>query len=84
MGRLTWRSRLFQGSAPFRPWRRHGIPLTQVGRSLTVTTGRQLRHGWPEGATDVVVMLDASARSGSSITTSPSTGVPILAPGTKS
>jgi precorrin-6A synthase len=38
---------------------RHGIPLTQVGRSLTVTTGRQLRHGWPEGATDVVVMLDA-------------------------
>ena len=39
---------------------RHGIPLTQVGRSLTVTTGRQLRHGWPEGATDVVVMLDAA------------------------
>jgi precorrin-6A synthase len=38
---------------------RHGIPLTQVGRSLTITTGRQLRNGWPEGATDVVVMLDA-------------------------
>jgi precorrin-6A synthase len=38
---------------------RHGIPLTQIGRALTVTTGRQLRHGWPEGATDVVVMLDA-------------------------
>jgi precorrin-6A synthase len=38
---------------------RHGIPLTGIGRSLTITTGRQLRHGWPAGATDVVVMLDA-------------------------
>ena len=38
---------------------RHAIPLTQVGRSLTITTGRQLRNGWPEAATDVVVMLDA-------------------------
>jgi precorrin-6A synthase len=27
---------------------------------LTVTTGRQLLKGWPEGATDVVVMLDAN------------------------
>jgi len=35
------------------------ISLTQIGRSLTVTTGRQLGNGWPEGATDVVVMLDA-------------------------
>ena len=39
---------------------RHAIPLTQVGRPLTVTTGRQLGSGWPEGATDVVVMLDAN------------------------
>jgi precorrin-6A synthase len=39
---------------------RHGISLTQIGRSLTVTTGRQLDQGWPEGATDVVVMLDAN------------------------
>ena len=38
---------------------RHGISLTQVGRSLTVTTGRRLAEGWPPGATDVVVMLDA-------------------------
>ena len=38
---------------------RHGIPLTQIGGSLTITTGRQLRNGWPEAATDVVVMLDA-------------------------
>jgi precorrin-6A synthase len=39
---------------------RHGISLTQIGRSLTVTTGRQLREGWPGGASDVVVMLDAN------------------------
>jgi len=39
---------------------RHGISLTQIGRSLTVTTGRQLGNGWPEGASDVVVMLDAN------------------------
>jgi precorrin-6A synthase len=38
---------------------RHRISLTQIGQSLTVTTGRQLSNGWPEGATDVVVMLDA-------------------------
>jgi precorrin-6A synthase len=38
---------------------RHKIPLTGIGRSLTITTGRQLRRGWPAGATDVVVMLDA-------------------------
>jgi precorrin-6A synthase len=38
---------------------RHRISLTQIGRSLTVTTGRQLGQGWPPGATDVVVMLDA-------------------------
>jgi precorrin-6A synthase len=39
---------------------RHGISLTQIGRALTVTTGRQLANGWPEGASDVVVMLDAN------------------------
>ncbi len=39
---------------------RHGISLTQIGGSLTVTTGRQLGAGWPEGATEVVVMLDAN------------------------
>jgi precorrin-6A synthase len=39
---------------------RHGISLTQIGRSLTITTGRQLSNGWPEGATDVLVMLDAN------------------------
>jgi len=38
---------------------RHGISLTQIGRSLIVATGRQLSQGWPEGASDVVVMLDA-------------------------
>jgi precorrin-6A synthase len=39
---------------------RYGISLTQIGGSLTVTTGRQLGNGWPEGATDVLVMLDAN------------------------
>jgi precorrin-6A synthase len=38
---------------------RHKISLTQIGGSLIITTGRQLLKGWPEGATDVVVMLDA-------------------------
>jgi precorrin-6A synthase len=38
---------------------RHKISLNQIGGSLVVTTGRQLRAGWPPGATDVVVMLDA-------------------------
>jgi precorrin-6A synthase len=38
---------------------RHKIPLTQVGGSLLVTTGRELTKGWPEGVDDVVVMLDA-------------------------
>jgi len=38
---------------------RHKISLTRVGGALTVTTGRQLSGGWPEGATDTVVMLDA-------------------------
>jgi precorrin-6A synthase len=39
---------------------RHKIPLTQVGGSVLVTTGRELTKGWPEGASDVVVMLDAN------------------------
>jgi len=38
---------------------RHRIPLTGVGGSLLVTTGRELAKGWPDGADDVVVMLDA-------------------------
>jgi precorrin-6A synthase len=38
---------------------RHKIPLTPVGQPLLVTTGRELAKGWPEGADDVVVMLDA-------------------------
>jgi precorrin-6A synthase len=38
---------------------RHKISLNQIGGALTVTTGRRLSAGWPPGATDVVVMLDA-------------------------
>jgi precorrin-6A synthase len=37
---------------------RHQIPLTPLGGPLLVTTGRELAKGWPEGADDVVVMLD--------------------------
>lgn len=37
----------------------HAIPINDLARPFTVTTGRQLRdHGWPEGATTVAVMLD--------------------------
>jgi len=39
---------------------RHKIPLTPVGGSLLVTTGRELTKGWPQGVDDVVVMLDAN------------------------
>jgi precorrin-6A synthase len=39
---------------------RHKIPLNQTGGSVQVTTGRRLAEGWPEGASDVVVMLDTS------------------------
>lgn len=37
----------------------HGIPLNEIGQSVTITTGRQLAdHGWPAGADTAVVMLD--------------------------
>ena len=35
-----------------------GIPLNTIGNPVTITTGRQLARGWPEGADSVVVMLD--------------------------
>jgi precorrin-6A synthase len=39
---------------------RHRIALNRVGGAVQITTGRRLRDGgWPEGADDVVVMLDA-------------------------
>jgi precorrin-6A synthase len=38
---------------------RHQISLTQVGRSVVVTSGRQLVEQWRGGTNDVVVMLDA-------------------------
>jgi len=38
----------------------HAIPLNDLAAPVTITTGRALRdHGWPDGATTVVVMLDA-------------------------
>jgi precorrin-6A synthase len=39
---------------------RHRIALNRVGGAVQITTGRRLvRLGWPDGADDVVVMLDA-------------------------
>jgi precorrin-6A synthase len=37
----------------------HAIPLNSLASPVTITTGRQLReHGWPEGASNIAVMLD--------------------------
>ncbi|MGG7565117.1 precorrin-6A synthase (deacetylating) [Rhodovulum sp. DZ06] len=37
----------------------HAIPFNSVNGAVQVTTGRRLRdHGWPEGASTVIVMLD--------------------------
>lgn len=38
---------------------RHRTTLNQVGGAVQITTGRRLAQGWPAGADDVVVMLDA-------------------------
>jgi precorrin-6A synthase len=39
---------------------RHRVPLNRVGGAVQITTGRRLAdHGLPDGADDVVVMLDA-------------------------
>ena len=39
---------------------RHRIALNRIGGAVHVTTGRRLAAGWPEGADDVVVMLDGA------------------------
>jgi precorrin-6A synthase len=36
------------------------IPLNTIGNPVTITTGRKLAAGWPEGADSVVVMLDGN------------------------
>jgi precorrin-6A synthase len=38
---------------------KHRVGLNRVGQPFQITTGRRLAEGWPEGADDVVVMLDA-------------------------
>lgn len=38
----------------------HVIPLNEIGLPVTITTGRQLREGWPEGAATLVIMLDGN------------------------
>lgn len=38
----------------------HAVPLNGLGQPVVITTGRRLRrHGWPEAADRVAVMLDA-------------------------
>jgi precorrin-6A synthase len=39
---------------------RHKIPLNRIGEAIQVTTGRRLAQGFPEGAENVVVMLDGN------------------------
>jgi len=36
----------------------HGIALNAIGKPFVVTTGRQLRDGFPDGADTAIVMLD--------------------------
>ncbi|MGY9049944.1 MAG: precorrin-6A synthase (deacetylating) [Rhodobacterales bacterium] len=39
----------------------HAIPLNTINGAVEITTGSRLRaHGWPRGATTVVVMLDGA------------------------
>jgi precorrin-6A synthase len=37
---------------------RHRIALNRIGEPIHITTGRNIAKGWPDGAEDVVVMLD--------------------------
>lgn len=36
----------------------HGITLNEIGAPVLITTGRQLREGWPAGVDTAVIMLD--------------------------
>lgn len=36
----------------------HGITLNEIGHPVIITTGRQLRDGWPVGVDTAVIMLD--------------------------
>ncbi|MEO8242209.1 MAG: precorrin-6A synthase (deacetylating) [bacterium] len=38
----------------------HAIPLNEIGAAVTITTGRQLRDGWPDGAETLAIMLDGN------------------------
>ncbi|WP_264047756.1 precorrin-6A synthase (deacetylating) [Methylobacterium flocculans] len=40
----------------------HRIPLNRIGAPITITTGRQVAGGLPEGADTTVVMLDGQPR----------------------
>jgi precorrin-6A synthase len=38
---------------------KHRVTLNAIGGAFTVTTGRRLAQGWPEGVDTAIVMLDA-------------------------
>ncbi len=38
----------------------HAMTLNEIGAAVTITTGRQLQHGWPAGAETLVIMLDGN------------------------
>lgn len=38
----------------------HAMALNEIGEAVTITTGRQLREGWPAGAQTLVIMLDGN------------------------
>lgn len=38
----------------------HAMALNEIGEAVTITTGRQLRDGWPAGAQTLVIMLDGN------------------------
>ena len=38
----------------------HRVPLNEIGAAVTITTGRQLLQGWPDGTDTLVIMLDGN------------------------
>jgi precorrin-6A synthase len=60
-GRVAFDHEVIPGiSAPQALAARHRVPLTRVGGAVQLTTGRRLAAGLPDGADDVLVMLDSS------------------------
>lgn len=61
LGRVTVESTVLPGvSSLHLLTARHRIPLNRVGRSVLITTGRELRDGWRPPGQDLVVFLDSA------------------------